>query len=149
MRYFRSMNSEAAQRSAERRQREKDAPRLLAEVPNLKSLRLQLEERRDGRTLPESAHVRHFPMAEAPALFDLPCLDPSCRDGGHDATRQMLNGLRRGQTRFEGEDNCYGTVGSVGCQRVLALCRHCYVHDLMSLSERESRAAQGLPRSAW
>jgi len=116
-------SSEAAQRFAERRRREDEAPRLLALVPNLKELKLELLERRALGEVTETLHTRRIVVERAPATFVLPCLDSSCRDGGHDVTHAILRGLRNGETRFEGEDVCHGTLGTLGtaeCGRVLS-----------------------------
>jgi hypothetical protein len=40
-------------------------------------------------------------------------------DGGHDLTNEILRELRAKNEKFEIEDECYGTVGSVRCGRVL------------------------------
>jgi hypothetical protein len=49
----------------------------------------------------------------------VPCGDPSCREGGHDVTSELLRGLRGGLAKVEGEDTCYGNIGSATCGRVL------------------------------
>jgi hypothetical protein len=110
--------SEAAERFAERRRREDEAPRLHARVPGLVSLRLEVEERRSTSTVVESRHVRHI-VDSAPALFVLPCSDPVCKDGGHDVTGAMLRGLLSGAQRFEVEDSCSGDIGTAHCGRIL------------------------------
>lgn len=111
--------SEAAQRFAERRRREDDAPRLSTEVPRLKDLRLEIEERTGGSLVAEPKHIRRIVVERAPALFMLPCGDPRCKDGGHDITRELLRSLHGEQTRFEGEDVCVGSQGSGQCSRIL------------------------------
>lgn len=105
--------------AAERRQREDRAPRLLAEVPGVKSLRLEIEERRQGAAVPETVHVRHVAVAHAPALFDLPCLDTTCTGGGHDVTLAIVRSLRSRLAKFEGEHACNGTTRTAPCTRVL------------------------------
>jgi len=111
---------EAAQRFAERRRREDEAPRLLQEVPRLRSLRLDIDEHtREGVVSSEPAHIRRIVVEHAPALFFLPCGDTRCRDGGHDVTRAVMAALRDGKTQFEGEDACSGTQGSGHCGRIL------------------------------
>lgn len=112
-------NSEAAQRFAERRQREDEAPRLHAEVPQLESLRLEIEEHRAGGTVADSAHIRRVVVDHAPALFLLPCGDSSCKDGGHDLTRAIMQALHAGAQKFDGEDSCRGQIGSATCSRVM------------------------------
>ena len=100
--------SEAALRSAARREREDAAPRLRDEVPTLETLHLELEERRGDSLLASGAHVRRVVVEHAPALFAIPCGERSCQDGGHDLTRWILSVLRKGETRFVGDDTCTG-----------------------------------------
>jgi hypothetical protein len=112
-------DTEAADRFAERRRREDAAPRLSEVVPRLESLRLELREARGGAALSGMSHVRPVVVERAPALFELVCQDPSCRDGGHDITWPVLRALKEGVERFEGDDACRGQVGSADCRRVL------------------------------
>lgn len=107
------------QRAQERRRREDDAPRLAAEVPNLVSLRLEIVEMRASGSIAESSHIRRVVVESAPALFVLPCRESECRDGGHDLTTRIMQALRRGEERFEGEDACRGSVGSGTCTRTV------------------------------
>ncbi len=116
---FGKRSSPAAEQLAERRRREDDAPRLMERVPQLESLRLEIQELRGGSTLPGSTHVRCIPVASAPALFELACLDTSCQDGIHDLTHEILRALAARATSFQGEDACRGHTGSAECQRVL------------------------------
>jgi hypothetical protein len=110
--------TEAAQRYAERLQREQEAPRLRDRIPALATLRLEIS---DGRNLTsaESKHTRIIVVDTAPALFSLMCGDHACRDGGHDVTNAVLDGLRAGATRFEVQDACYGNVGTAECGRTM------------------------------
>jgi hypothetical protein len=112
-------HSEAAQRAAERRKREDDAPRLRATVPKLESLELEFRESRAGVQMADVTHKRRVVVERAPALFELPCQDSSCRDGGHDITREVMRALQDGLERFHGEDLCRGQVGQAECRRVL------------------------------
>ena len=109
-------NSPQAQRFAERRRREDDAPRLRDQVPDLLSLRLDIEDRTDvgGNT-----HTRRVVVDHAPALFLVPCGDPRCSDGEHDLTSTVMRALRTHETSFHGEDECRGAVGPSPCSRVL------------------------------
>src|SRR5579859_4730332 len=97
---------EAAQRFAERRQREDSAPRLAAEIPDLLTLELEIEERVAGNRVAEPSHIRRVVVESAPALFVLRCGDPRCKDGGHEVTDAVLRRLRSRETRFEGSDEC-------------------------------------------
>ena len=117
--YNHRRQSEGALRFAERRKREDESPRLTAEVPRLKSLRLEIEERSGAGPVAEPMHVRRVVVEHAPALFVLPCGDTRCKDGGHDVTHSVLRSLRAGETRFDGQDVCAGSVGTGQCSRVL------------------------------
>ena len=106
--------SNAAVRSAERRRRETEAPRLLREVPGLKSLRIEIVEHLSTGT---SKHVKLVVVAHAPALFDIPCGDPDCQDGGHDVTRELMGSLRARERDASGKSDCPGSVRSGNCNR--------------------------------
>jgi hypothetical protein len=110
--------SAAAQRSDERRVREDEAPRLLARVPDLLTLKLTIEDRSET-SFSQPRHVRHVVVASAPALFSIVCTDSNCRDGGHDVTDSIMRALVRRETSFHGEDRCYGALGSSSCTRIL------------------------------
>ena len=109
-------NSPAAQRFAERRRREDDAPRLREVVPTLVSLKLEIEDR-SGVT--GTKHNRCVVIDRAPALFLVPCADPRCADGEHDITPTVMRALRAQETSFHGEDGCVGSIGPSNCARVL------------------------------
>jgi len=111
--------SDAAKRYTERKKREDEAPRLKDEVPALTTLKLKIEERREGSTTPEVTHTRPIVVENAPALFMFLCGDPHCDGGGHDVTYAILRALARGEEEFEGEDACLGSVGTGGCRRIL------------------------------
>jgi hypothetical protein len=112
-------NSAAAQRFAERRRREEDAPRLHDQVPNLVSLKLEIEER-SGVT--GVKHTRRVVVDRAPALFLVPCGDARCADGEHDLTTTVMTALRAHETSFQGTDECTGSAPSPtapACARVV------------------------------
>lgn len=117
--HYHRKQSEAALRFAERRRREDEAPRLSAEVPKLKTLQLEIEERSGGSSVAEPKHMRKVVVDHAPALFLIPCGDSRCKDGGHDITHLILRALRAGEAQFEGNDVCGGSQGSGQCSRVL------------------------------
>lgn len=117
--YSRSRSSEAAQRFAERRRREDEAPRLRDAVPALATLRLEVDERRGVMNAGDPKHVRLVVVDSAPALFSLPCGDHSCRDGGHEMTDAVLRALHTGAARIELEDACHGTIGTAPCGLVM------------------------------
>jgi hypothetical protein len=118
--------SEAALRATERRKREDDAPRLKEEVPRLEELRLEIEEFLGDSTVSAARHSRLIVVDRAPALFEFPCTEPSCNDGGHDLTHAILRALRTEATEFRGEDSCYGRLGTSAspCRRVLRYLAH-------------------------
>lgn len=116
--YASKRNSEALQRSAERRQREDGAPRLSAEVPNLASLALAITDGEPG-AIGGSDHTRRVVIAAAPALFEMRCGNRDCKEGGHDVTYELVRALRAGEKSIAGEDACHGNVGSSRCAYVL------------------------------
>ena len=89
--------------------------------PNLRSLKLEVEEQRGASTLAETRHVRVIVVERAPALFLLPCGDRDCRDGGHDVTDAVLRNLLSGAERFEIEDTCIGNIRSAECGRMVRI----------------------------
>lgn len=110
---------EAAERFAERRRREDEAPRLRDVAPQLVSCRIDISERRADVTSVDITHTRHLVVAHAPALVVVPCSDPACRDGGYDITSALLRGFRERRTDIRGEDSCNGNIGTIHCGRVL------------------------------
>jgi hypothetical protein len=112
--------SAAAQRAAERRERENSAPRLSEEVPELVSLKLEVEERSGAASASAPKYIRRVQVASAPALFLIPCGDPSCKDGGHDVTHTVMQALRQKRAQFSGTDACHGSLGTASCGRVLS-----------------------------
>jgi len=105
--------SDQALQAIDRRAREDSAPRLLDEIPKLVSLRLELSQ---GRTESGTAkHARTIVVERAPALFEIACIERTCRNGGHDLTYSVMGGLRQGLTSFEGTDVCNGSVGTAEC----------------------------------
>jgi hypothetical protein len=111
--------SAAAQRSAERRERENQAPRLSAEVPRLLNLKLEVEERLNDSPVAEPKHVKRVVVEHAPALFLLPCGDSRCDQGGHDVTHAIMRCLKNGEQAFDGDDSCHGSTGGAPCNRTL------------------------------
>ena len=118
---FRRKPTEASLLQTARRTREDSAQRLLERVSRLLTLRLQIEERKAGSEVVEAMHVRPVVVASAPAMFEIPCGDPSCKQGGHDFTQAILRELSMGQTAFESDDSCNGSLGSANapCQRTM------------------------------
>jgi hypothetical protein len=109
-------NNLAADRFAERRRRENDAPKLRAQVPTLTSLRLDIEERSIGGAI---KHVRRVVIDRAPSLFLVPCGDPQCANGEHDLTSTVMRALFARETAFHGSERCTGSLGPSACGRVI------------------------------
>ena len=107
---------EAAERFAERRRREDQAPRLSSQVPDLASLELEIEE---VSGVAGTTHTRRIVVDRAPALFVLPCGDPKCEGGGHDLTSTVMQALRARASSFRGSDACMGALGPSPCARVV------------------------------
>ncbi|HEY1957307.1 MAG TPA: hypothetical protein VGH28_16925 [Polyangiaceae bacterium] len=116
---FRRRKTEASERFAERRRLEEAAPRLKERAPDVASLKLEVEEAHDTAGLSGSKHVRHIVVDRAPALFAIPCGDPSCQGGGYDVTSTIMRGLADHSERFEAHDHCNGSVGTASCRRTL------------------------------
>lgn len=112
-------NTQAAERFAERRRREDEAPRLTAMVPALQSCRIELGESRRESTSAEVSYTKRVIVPTASTIFLVSCGDGSCREGGHDISVDLIRGLRAGHREIRGEDACYGTVGTAQCGRIL------------------------------
>lgn len=107
--------SEANERRRQRQEREDAAPRLATEVPNLATLRLVVSFHRNDLEM-QPAHTRVVVVERAPALFNIPCADKECRDGGHDFTHEILANLRQKKGSFKGTAMCNGELGSAGAR---------------------------------
>jgi len=106
-------------RAAERREREKKAGKLRAQVPELSQFHLEIEEGRPEPPRMMARHIRRIVVEHAPALFDLPCIERGCQDGGHDLTSDVIANLREHRSRFEGEHVCPGHLNGKDCGRVM------------------------------
>ncbi|MGH7280481.1 MAG: hypothetical protein ACRELY_03075 [Polyangiaceae bacterium] len=112
--------SEAAERFAERRRRENEAPRLKTEFPSLQTLALEIRETSGAAASAATPmHIRRIMVEHAPALFVMPCGDARCQHGGHDITSILRSHLRSNETRFEGDHECRGSTDDAMCSRVL------------------------------
>ncbi len=116
---LRKRKTEAAERFAERRRREDESPRLKDRVPDLVSLKLEVDESHDTTGTARAKHVRHIVVDRAPALFALPCGDASCQGGGYDITDSVMRALYQHAEHFEADDRCMGTIGTAPCRRTL------------------------------
>jgi hypothetical protein len=108
-------NKEAAIRAAARRERENQAARLREAVPNIDSLVLNIKERGAKSSDLAVEHIRRVVVDRAPALFEIPCCDRRCNDGGHDITTVVVAALAAGETVFEGSDRCHGATNEGDC----------------------------------
>jgi len=104
----------AAQRAMDRKKREDDSPRLKDLIPKLATLQIGVVEFAGTNT---TKHKRHVVIARAAALFEVPCADKDCQEGGHDITHDVMRALKQGQTVATGEHACEGNVGSARCTR--------------------------------
>ena len=106
---------------SERWKREDEAPRLKDRVPSVSSLRLDLEEFAEDRSVVGTRRVRHIVVDKAAALFEIPCSDSKCENGGHDVTREIMEALVQRRPSFEFRSDCAGNVGGQPCGRALAV----------------------------
>ena len=111
--------SPAARASQARRVREDGAQRLSDEVPELAALRFDIEDQASFEVGPPLTYIRHVVVSTAPALFDLPCGDRKCEDGGHDITTHVMRALKKHEERASGRSRCRGVRGSDPCNREL------------------------------
>ena len=118
-RHFRKKNAHKIRATQDRRERADAAPRLKTEYPELKSLRLEIHETRDGTEVLGSRRARPIVVEHAPAWFELPCVQPECEGGGHDLTERVLAKLNSGELSFDGSHLCDGQVGGDPCGRKL------------------------------
>ena len=131
----RRQNTEQLLKAEERRQREHDAGKLIGRIPKLVSLRLEIDDTLGDSAINSVRHIRHVVVDRAPALFEIPCTDHECRDGGHDLTFPILQALRASAREFHGEDACSGQVGSSGCRRVLRYVAYASYRDAANHGE--------------
>jgi hypothetical protein len=107
---------------SQRWEREDSAERLANVVPSLRELKLELSEKRDDGVAVGNTSIRHVVVGSAAALFEFKCT--GCNDASHDLTNQILSGLRRNLSRFEGTSRCLGNAGSRPCERNLVFVAH-------------------------
>jgi len=116
------MSTQAAR--LERWKREDEAARLSAAAPALVRLRLELSESSNGRKVLDSARIVHIVVPRAAALFEVPCSDARCKDGGYDLTRDILHNVLQRRRTFIGQNDCGGYLGASPCSRVLTFVVH-------------------------
>ena len=108
----------------ERWKREDEARRLSAEVPTLVQLRLELSESSNGHKVLDSSRIVHIVVPRAAALFEVPCSDARCKDGGYDLTPDIMHNMRQRRRSFVGQNTCNGYLGDSPCPRVLSFVGH-------------------------
>jgi hypothetical protein len=104
--------------TAEHRKREDAAPRLRDRAPQLRTLRLTLDEMRPNGGSTATAYARPIVVATAPAHFEVRCMEPRC-DGRHDLTAPILQALSQRLTTYSGESQCNGVINDQLCDRTL------------------------------
>jgi hypothetical protein len=106
------------ERRTQRSAREHAAGKLALRAPDLTSLSIATHETRP-ESVGDTRYIRRVVVAEAPALFEVPCSDAQCEDGGYDVTREILSALAARRTQFEGLRECPGHRGANACGRSL------------------------------
>ncbi len=110
---------ERLERAKQRHAREDAAGKLSAKVPDLKTLSIQLSERKPNGVTGDNNYIRRVVVEGAPALFEIACSSPDCEGGGYELTREMLAALSSHQERFEGHHACRGRGRVVDCGQEL------------------------------
>lgn len=105
-------------RKALRNEREVAAGKLCDLVPDLTSLSLDVREK-GPELVSDNHYIRRVVVAQAPALFDMPCSNPECVDGGYDFTAEVLAALSARKEHFEGQGACRGLLSALPCTRSL------------------------------
>ncbi len=123
-------NLERKARHAQRMAREDSAGKLVALAPDLKELYISIDEtQRSGSAIGGTRYIRRVVLASAPALFELPCSDPKCEDGGYDVTDEILSALASHRKVFEGQRSCPGRSSTHDCGRILRYVATATYHD--------------------
>lgn len=117
-------SSDAYRRSLDRRKRQDEAQRLRDVVPELEHLEFDIRERRVGMPGHEVHHKRFVVVDRAPALFEFPCSDRACEDGGHELTHVIIRHLRRNEETFEVTHICQGHARDGACNYELSFVAH-------------------------
>jgi hypothetical protein len=119
MRRYREREHERKERRIQRGERESAAGRLAERVPDLTGLSIAIHETRPGGGTTDTHYIRRVVLESAPALFEVSCSDPHCKEGGYDVTAEIIFALTSRQARSEGHHACRGRCGSLDCARVL------------------------------
>lgn len=116
--YQRRRSPDQIEMASEQLRRERAAPRLSQEAPDLTSLRLTFEDLKSPDAHGNVSYARPIVVTTAPAYFDVRCAEPRC-DGRHDLTKAILTALRARLTTTSGVSACSGWMGDVACDRSL------------------------------
>jgi hypothetical protein len=116
---FKEKELERKERRLQRTEREDAAGKLQQRVPDLADLSIAIHEVRPGGCTSDTHYIRRVVLASAPALFEVPCSDTRCEDGGYDVTREILYVLASHQPHAEGHQTCRGRCGQMDCGRTL------------------------------
>lgn len=108
---------EAAARRTERLDRADAAGKLIARVPDLLTLDIEMKEH--CRSMAETSYMRRFVVQHAAAVITVSCSDSRCTDGGYDLTDEIIRALERRIERFSGDRSCNGMRNVGGCTREL------------------------------
>ncbi|MRG95073.1 hypothetical protein [Polyangium spumosum] len=112
-------NLERTERRNQRLAREDAAGKLTSRAPDLMDLQIEIDETPRGNKVGGTRYIRRVVLAQAPALFEVPCSEPKCEEGGYDMTREILYALASRRTLFEGQHACAGRCSAGECNRVL------------------------------
>jgi hypothetical protein len=116
---FKEKELERKERRIQRIEREDAAGKLLERVPDLADLSIAIHEARPGGCTSDTHYIRRVVLASAPALFEVPCSDTHCEDGGYDVTHEILHALVSRRPHAEGHQTCRGRCGPIDCGRSL------------------------------
>ncbi|MDI1478428.1 hypothetical protein [Polyangium sp. y55x31] len=112
-------NLERTERRNQRMAREDAAGKLVERAPDLTDLKIAIDEMPRGGSVGGNRYIRRVVLAQAPALFEVPCSESRCQDGGYDVTSEILAALTSRRTTFEGQQACPGRCSLGDCGRVL------------------------------
>lgn len=136
----REKDLERNERKVQRNERETAAGRLLLKVPELASLDIAIHETRPQGCVSDNHYIRRVVVDHAPALFEVPCSDPACEDGGYDVTREFLYALASHNPKFEGQQACRGRCNTLDCARVLRYVATATYRDVPRAEPSDTRA---------
>jgi hypothetical protein len=127
-------NLERKERRNDRMAREDAAGKLTVKAPDLVDLHMSIAETQRGGSVGDRRYIRRVVLAQASALFEVPCSDPQCENGGYDLTHEILSALASRRTLFEGQQSCSGRCRVNDCGRVF--------HYVATATYRDERIAE-------